>query len=95
MAQLSSTVTVRVDSAAGRVQLVVSDDGPGMTADVASHAFDRFVRGDSPRATSRGSSGLGLPIVAAIVAAHGGAVRLDSSSQGTTVTVDLPRGERS
>jgi two-component system OmpR family sensor kinase len=39
---------------------------------------------------SRGSSGLGLPIVAAIVAAHHGTVDLASGPGGTTVTVTLP-----
>jgi two-component system OmpR family sensor kinase len=87
------TVTVRSVTEPGRgsVQLIVADDGPGMSADIAAHAFDRFVRGGAgERSVTRGSSGLGLPIVAAIVAAHHGTVDLASGAGGTTVTVTLP-----
>ena len=85
-----TVVTVSLSAAAGHARLVVSDTGPGMAADVTAHAFDRFGRGSGERAVTRGSSGLGLPIVAAIVAAHHGRVDLDSTAAGTTVRVDLP-----
>lgn len=74
----------------GAVELAICDDGPGMDADLVARAFDRFVRGDHRRMENSGSSGLGLPIVAAIVAAHGGSVSLDSDARGTRVTVRLP-----
>ncbi len=85
-----TTVTVSLAIAAGQARLVVADDGPGMARDLAEHAFDRFVRGSSDRAVTRGSSGLGLPIVAAIVGALGGQVTLVSDGDGTTVRVDVP-----
>jgi len=67
----------------------VADGGPGMTADEAAHAFDRFWRGRSSR--SRPGSGLGLSIVRAIVAAHGGEVQLETDpDRGTTVRIVLP-----
>ncbi len=91
------TVTVaevdeQADGDVGRaaVAVIVSDDGPGMSAELTAHAFDRFVRGEQARSLSRGSSGLGLPIVAAIIAAHDGTISLDSTPEGTTVTVLLP-----
>ena len=70
-------------------ELVVSDTGPGMSADGAAHAFDRFWQADPSRAGS--GSGLGLSIVAAIVAAHQGSVAIDSQPvAGTKVLVTLP-----
>ena len=60
-----------------------------MDPDGVAHAFDRFWRADASRA--RAGTGLGLPIVAGIVAAHHG--RLDFFSDldsGTTVTVLIP-----
>ena len=60
-------VEVGVSTADGQVEVRVADDGPGMDADTASRAFDRFVTLDQ-----RGGSGLGLPIARAIVEAHRG-----------------------
>ncbi len=69
--------------------LEVADHGPGLTAEQAGHAFERFYRVDASR-TSRGS-GLGLAIVAALVSAHGGAVWVESQpGQGATFLIALP-----
>jgi two-component system OmpR family sensor kinase len=73
----------------GAVTLSVADDGPGMDADVAARAFERFYRGDPARARATGGAGLGLSIVAAIVEAHGGSVRVVNTS-GTEIVVTLP-----
>ena len=83
-------VVTSLRAAGGEIILTVSDDGPGIPDEVSSRVFERFVRGDRVRARATGSSGLGLPIVGAIVAAHGGTVSLDSTSRGTTITVTLP-----
>jgi two-component system OmpR family sensor kinase len=79
-----STVTVT----ATRAGFTVHDDGPGFAPDLAPHAFERFTRGDVAR--TRGGAGLGLSLVQAIVAAHGGSVTLTSSPGDTTITVALP-----
>lgn len=87
-------VHVSVQGPAGDddVRLVVADDGPGMAPEVAARAFERFSRGDVVRSRAAGSTGLGLSIVEAIVAAHGGRVDLRSGpGEGTEVTVTLPR----
>jgi two-component system OmpR family sensor kinase len=79
-----STVTVT----ATRQGFTVHDDGPGFAPDLAPHAFERFTRGDAAR--TRGGAGLGLSLVEAIVAAHGGSVTLSSAPGATTITVSLP-----
>ncbi|MFB7944194.1 sensor histidine kinase [Kitasatospora phosalacinea] len=81
-----TTVTLRLDPA-GR--LTVTDDGPGIPADLAPHVFDRFTRGDRARSRRTGSTGLGLAIVQAVVHAHHGTVTLDSAPGRTTFTVTL------
>ena len=82
-------VTVSVAPSHGVAELVVSDTGPGMSADAAAHAFDRFWQADPSRAGS--GSGLGLSIVAAIAAAHHGSVAIDSQPvAGTKVLVTVP-----
>ena len=67
----------------------VHDDGPGIPPELAPRAFERFVRGDAAR-TRVGGAGLGLSLVEAIVAAHGGSVALATHRPGdTTLTVNL------
>jgi two-component system OmpR family sensor kinase len=85
----TASVTIHTTSCSGAVQLEVADTGPGMDAESAAHAFDRFWRGDASR--SRAGSGLGLPIVAGIVAAHGGQLKMHTApGEGTVVRVVLP-----
>jgi two-component system, OmpR family, sensor kinase len=83
--------TVRVDQDGTMAQIVVKDSGPGMPSEEAARVFERFYRVDASRARNHGGSGLGLSIVAAIVAAHGGTVSAKSSpGDGMMVTVRLP-----
>jgi two-component system, OmpR family, sensor kinase len=84
-----ASVTVDADDA--MAEIVVADEGPGMPAEDARRVFERFYRSDPARARTSGGSGLGLSIVAAIVAAHAGTVSATSGpGQGMKVTVRLP-----
>ena len=86
-----TTVRTQLSTSPQSVRLSVRDDGPGIPPEVGDRVFERFVRGDAQRSDTSGSTGLGLPIVAAIVAAHGGTVRLDPDQpRGTGVVVNLP-----
>ena len=73
------------------VVLTVTDDGPGIPAELQPTLFERFVRGDSSRSRAAGSTGLGLAIVDAVTSAHGGSVRLDSKPGRTRFIITLPR----
>lgn len=84
-------IDARVRRDDGDVVLTVSDDGPGIPPALAGHVFERFVRGAGDRA---GSSGLGLAIVRAVAEAHGGAVTLESPTEGgTCFEVRLPAAQ--
>ena len=85
-----STVTVRLRALQGRVEVRVADNGPGIPESLLPHLFDRFSRGDAARTAGTGSTGLGLSIVAAVVAAHGGTVGVDGTLGATSFTVSLP-----
>ncbi len=75
-----------------RVELHVTDDGPGFPDDFIPRAFERFSRADSARA--RGGAGLGLAIVTAIAHAHGGRAGVANRPEGGADTwVSLPVGE--
>ncbi|MGW9350490.1 MMPL family transporter [Nocardiopsis flavescens] len=84
-----SPATVRLARVDGRPVLTVEDEGPGIGGESAAFAFERFYR--DPAAREREGSGLGLSIVRAVMAAHGGSAELRSSvSGGTTVTLAFP-----
>jgi two-component system OmpR family sensor kinase len=88
-------VTVRVgttDDESGRwVVLEVADAGPGLAVEDAERVFERFYRADPSRTRASGGSGLGLSIVAALVAAHDGTVSVETTpGVGTTFRVRLP-----
>ena len=73
------------------VILEVADHGPGLTPEQAQHVFERFYRADQARTRKAGGTGLGLAIVAALVAAHGGAVWVESlAGAGATFRIALP-----
>jgi two-component system OmpR family sensor kinase len=74
----------------GTAQLSVTDDGPGIPAELQPALFERFVRADSARSRSAGSTGLGLAIVEAVVAAHGGQVSVTSRPGRTSFVITLP-----
>jgi signal transduction histidine kinase len=74
----------------GSVVVRVEDDGPGMDAFAAEHAFDRFYRGAEHHDVP--GTGLGLAIVRRAAERAGGRVVLRSSAgAGTTVEIHLPQ----
>ena len=88
-----TTATVRVDQVGDQARVDVHDSGPGVPDEDARRVFERFYRADPARSRTRGGSGLGLSIVAAIVAAHGGTVSAASTpGEGLVVTVLIPVG---
>jgi signal transduction histidine kinase len=75
--QGSITVSLRA-SGDGRWEVTVRDTGIGIPAEELPHVFERFYRSDKSRNRSSGGTGIGLTIAAAIVAAHGGSITVDS-----------------
>jgi len=75
--------------------ITVVDKGPGLEADAASRAFDRFWRGQASRTRGKGpgrtGAGLGLSIAKSIADAHGGTISLETApGAGCAFTVRLP-----
>jgi signal transduction histidine kinase len=90
----NSLIEIGVRTQGDKVVLTVSDDGPGIPVADRTRVFDRFVRLDSDRSREGGGAGLGLAIVAEIVATHDGTVSIDERpGGGTRVTVTLPAAD--
>ena len=85
-------VEVAADRDRGVAVLAVTDGGPGIPLEDQARVFERFFRADPSRSRDAGGAGLGLAIVAAIAAAHGGRAGVASGpgGVGATFRVELP-----
>lgn len=66
------------------LQIDITDTGSGIPEELQDLVFEPFISSKS------GGSGLGLALVASVVADHGGVVRIDSNSGGTHLQINLP-----
>jgi signal transduction histidine kinase len=87
----TSAVDVEVARSAGRVALLVRDDGAGVAPAERERIFDPGVRGREPGiAEERRGAGLGLPLARRLARAAGGDVDLLPDGPGATFRVKLP-----
>jgi two-component system phosphate regulon sensor histidine kinase PhoR len=85
------SISVALRQRGDGIDLEVSDTGIGIAPDEVEHVFGRFFRGGEALEKHIPGTGLGLNIVSSIVAAHDGAVTLESEvGKGTTFRVSLP-----
>src|SRR5262245_17793387 len=85
-------VELRLTRVNSQIEITVSDEGRGISADFLPHIFDRFSQQDATAARQHGGLGLGLAIVRHLVELHGGSVRVESAGEGrgATFTITLP-----
>lgn len=92
---VTTTLRSRTENGVPAIEIAVSDDGPGIPAEILPNLFDRFVRADKARSREMGSTGLGLAIVRSIVEAHNGTVSVESGPGRTVFSIRLPAAARS
>lgn len=86
------SITVALTAEAGEATVEVRDTGLGIPADELELLFGRFFRASTATRHAVPGVGLGLTITKAIIAAHGGAIEVESTEgEGTTFTISLPR----
>jgi signal transduction histidine kinase len=84
-------VTVLARGHDGRLEISVSDTGPGIPPDQLDRIFERFHRVDGSPSRDDGGAGLGLAIARAIVDARGGRISAASApGHGATLRIELP-----
>jgi two-component system sensor histidine kinase KdpD len=90
-APAGSRVEIAASSAEGRIELVVTDEGPGIAEAEREAVFDQFYRARAEDRQTAGT-GLGLSICRGLVDAHGGTIAIAAGpgGRGARVTVTLP-----
>ncbi|HEY5284769.1 MAG TPA: ATP-binding protein, partial [Polyangia bacterium] len=87
-----ASVLVSAREAGAKLQIIVSDSGPGIDAKHLPRIFERFYRVDTGRSRDMGGTGLGLSIVKHLVEAMGGEVSVESTpGKGATFAFTLAR----
>jgi signal transduction histidine kinase len=77
--------------AGAEVEVIVSDNGPGIPAQQLEHIFERFTRGDAGLTQRVGGTGLGLAISKSLIELHGGSIEAESIvGQGSTFRITRP-----
>jgi signal transduction histidine kinase len=78
-------------ASAGRMELTVSDRGPGFDSENLEQVFDRFWRAERSRARYSGGSGLGLSIARAICLEHDGTIEVrNRPGGGSVIRLEIP-----
>ena len=66
------------------LQIEIEDTGKGIPEELSEHIFEPFI------STKSGGSGLGLAMVASVIADHGGTITHQRRRQGTCFSINLP-----
>ena len=87
---------VTLHDEAGRIEVIVTDNGPGVPEALIARLTAPFERLDESRGRHSGGAGLGLSIVKALAESHGGSLALENrTTGGLRATVRLPAGAAS
>jgi signal transduction histidine kinase len=85
-------VEISLRRAGAQGEIVVTDDGVGISPDFLPHVFEHFRQADSTSTRKHGGLGLGLAIVRRLIELHGGTVTAESKGEGrgATFRIRLP-----
>jgi len=90
-------IDLRLQRSSGKAVLHLNDTGIGFDQETKKHLFERFYRASQQDVQESPGSGLGLPLVKAIIELYDGKIRAysDGEGQGSTFVVELPLMEES
>jgi two-component system, chemotaxis family, CheB/CheR fusion protein len=86
-------IEIRVTALEHTLEVTISDNGAGISAEFMPRLFDMFAQADKTSERSQGGLGIGLQVVKKLVGMHGGEVtaRSDGLGHGSTFVISLPR----
>ena len=84
-------VRVQLRAEAQKVEIQVTDEGPGILKTDRERVFEPFFRTRATRASGTPGHGIGLSLIAHVSAVHGGEARFMDRDRGTCLVIELPR----
>lgn len=89
--QENGQISVKLKRIENQLQLIITDNGPGIDHQHLPFIFDRFYRVDKARSRENGGTGLGLAICKQVIIKHNGYIDVESKvGEGTEFTITLP-----
>ena len=80
-------ITIGVEDGRNEIQVIVSDNGAGMSEEDSKRLFQRYYRGTDTDEKPEGT-GLGLAIAKSIIESHGGTIAVRSApGEGTDIRI--------
>jgi signal transduction histidine kinase len=90
----SGIIKISLSSTDAEAELLIEDNGKGISKEALPFIFDRFYRADASRNRNTGGSGLGLAIAKRIIEGHGGRIWAESEPEkGTKICFTLKRAK--
>lgn len=86
----NGSVEVNISSGDNLLKIVISDSGSGIPEDSLGLIFDRYYQSANAEYTSQAGVGIGLALVKELVELHKGEIKVTSSTQGTSFTIQFP-----
>ena len=87
----AKNVYINLTKTTNRINIIIEDDGPGISIDQYKNVFKPFYRLDDSRNLNHSGGGLGMSIAEDIVRSHGGNIELNESKyKGLQVKISLP-----
>ncbi|MFA5275384.1 MAG: PAS domain-containing sensor histidine kinase [Candidatus Omnitrophota bacterium] len=91
----TAKITIGISRAAGRAEISVTDNGPGIPPEEYDKIFEKFYQIEKYFTGNISGVGLGLPLVKRLVLGYGGSIRVESTlGKGSKFIISLPRIEK-
>lgn len=86
-----TSITIETRAAGGMLEIIVADEGFGISAEQLPRIFEKFYRAPQRQTTETAGTGLALALAREIAELHGGRISVESEpNKGSTFTVYLP-----
>ncbi|MGL5351923.1 MAG: ATP-binding protein [Clostridium sp.] len=85
----NTTLTIESKIDLDKIEIIISDNGKGISEEAREKIFEVFMREDKARNSQTGGTGIGLAITKAVIEKHGGTIKLMDSEKGVSYKINI------